>query len=224
MTASERIALRVYASMTPTRMSARLTADRQRADVEFVSSICRRGDRVLDLACGYGRLTIPLAKDGCRMIGADLLSREMVTAARRNAQAARCRIKFVVASMLALPFAERSFDKVLCLGSSFIHLLTRAEQVCALTEVVRVLANGGVAVVEMNNGEQSALRRMLGKDGQGPDGRIIDAPIDGLTNRFYVHDRHSLAELAKACPSVSSRVVFRNIGGRRRLTLWLWKQ
>jgi hypothetical protein len=48
--------------------------------------------------------------------------------------------------------------------------------------------------------------------------------IGGLVNRVYIHDRRSLMELAAARPSVESRVVFRNIGGRRRITLWLCRQ
>ncbi len=223
MTVSERVALRFYASMTPRRMAALMTAQRQRAYVDLVSSICRPGDRVLDLACGYGRLTIPLAEHGCLMTGADICP-GMVAAARRNARAAHRRIRFVVASMLSLPFSDGAFDKVLCLWSSFIHLLRRVDQVRALAEIVRVLAKGGLAVVDVNNGEEKALRRLLREKGRGLDRRVADMQISGLTNRVYVHDRRSLLELARACPSVRSRVVFRNIGGRRRLMLWLWKQ
>ena len=199
-----------------------MSARRHQGYVDLVSRVCRPGDRVLDLACGYGRMTVPLAELGCRVVGVDLCP-GMVAAARRRARAAHRRIRFVVASMLALPFADETFDKVLCLWSSFVHLLTPADQARALGEMARVLAAGGLAVVDVNNGEEAALQRMLRERGRGPDRRIIDLAIDGLVNHAYIHNRHSLADLAKACPSVRSRVRFSNIGGRRRLTLWLHK-
>jgi 2-polyprenyl-3-methyl-5-hydroxy-6-metoxy-1,4-benzoquinol methylase len=44
-----------------------------------------RGARVLDLACGSGRLSIPLAKAGLQVVGGDLSS-EMLQRARRSAE------------------------------------------------------------------------------------------------------------------------------------------
>lgn len=38
----------------------------------YVETACERGGRVLDLACGSGRLTIPLAQAGLDVTGADV--------------------------------------------------------------------------------------------------------------------------------------------------------
>src|ERR1035441_7022076 len=58
--------------------------------------------RVLEMACGSGRLTIPIAQSGIGGIGADL-SKSMVDTARAKADRAGVEIQFFEADM-------RSFD------------------------------------------------------------------------------------------------------------------
>src|SRR6266702_1382716 len=61
------------------------------------------GQLVLYVACGYGRHTVPLARQGVRVVGLDLngyflsLARERATAEHQSAQ-------FVQADMRRLPF------------------------------------------------------------------------------------------------------------------------
>lgn len=50
----------------------------------YVGTARERGGRVLDPACGSGRLTIPLAQAGLEVVGGDL-SPEMLARARRHA-------------------------------------------------------------------------------------------------------------------------------------------
>jgi 2-polyprenyl-3-methyl-5-hydroxy-6-metoxy-1,4-benzoquinol methylase len=58
----------------------------------------RTGGPVLELACGTGRLSVPLAKDGHEVLGLDI-SDAMLRAARAKAEAARVRIDFVQTDM-----------------------------------------------------------------------------------------------------------------------------
>jgi cyclopropane fatty-acyl-phospholipid synthase-like methyltransferase len=52
------------------------------------------GTRVLDLACGRGRIAIPLAQRGCRVTGIDLSPRSLELA-RRDAEAAGVELELV---------------------------------------------------------------------------------------------------------------------------------
>ena len=54
--------------------------------------------RVLEVACGAGNLTIPLAKQGLTLVGLDVAP-EMVTVARRRARAAAADITFICRDM-----------------------------------------------------------------------------------------------------------------------------
>jgi len=72
-----------------------------------------RGDRVLDLFCGIGNFSLPLAKRGAQVIGLEG-SRELVDRARANALANGVVAQFEVADLFKqglAPFGR--FDKLL---------------------------------------------------------------------------------------------------------------
>jgi demethylmenaquinone methyltransferase/2-methoxy-6-polyprenyl-1,4-benzoquinol methylase/phosphoethanolamine N-methyltransferase len=103
----------------------------------------RPGDRVLDVGCGTGTLAIAAAEvvgsEG-RVEGIDP-SPEMIERARAKAVAGGSPVKFHVAAIEALPFADDSFDAVL--SSLMFHHLTERLQREGLAELRRVLAPGG---------------------------------------------------------------------------------
>lgn len=89
---------------------------------------------VLELACGTGRLTLPLAEAGIEIAGADL-SEGMLSVARRKAEAlsdaARARLTLLQQDMTALKLDQR-FKLIFVPFRSFQHLLTREHQRQAL--------------------------------------------------------------------------------------------
>ena len=64
------------------------------------------GGRVLELGCGSGRLTIPIAQEGIDIVGADL-SPSMLRSARAKGAAAGLRIPFVQADMRQFDLGAR---------------------------------------------------------------------------------------------------------------------
>src|ERR1700686_771651 len=93
----------------------------------------------IDLACGPGTYTRPLAARVRHAIGADLTP-AMVEKAR--AEAARdgiTNIEFVCADIYALPFADSAAGIVSC-GCAFHHMTDPSR---ALAEMARVLQRGG---------------------------------------------------------------------------------
>ena len=78
------------------------------------------GQRVLDLGCGEGRhaITAYLHAD-VQVIGLDLSRRDIDTARGRfndfeDPDAAGKSLDFIIGSGLKLPFADASFDRVIC--------------------------------------------------------------------------------------------------------------
>jgi SAM-dependent methyltransferase len=105
-----------------------------------------RGGRVLDLAAGTGRVAIPLAACGCRVVALDL-SRPMLDELAKKSGSIR--IPRVIAVGERLPFANASVDAVVI--ARLLYLVPDWQEL--LSEVQRVLVPGGRLLHEWSNGE-----------------------------------------------------------------------
>lgn len=101
---------------------------------------------VLDCSCGIGTQAIALARRGHRVTGTDI-SASAVDRAVREAETRGVRLPAATADMRQLPFADAMFDVVVCADNSLPHLLTEADVHTALTEMRRVLRNGGLLLI-----------------------------------------------------------------------------
>jgi SAM-dependent methyltransferase len=97
---------------------------------------------VLDIACGGGRLTAELARQGAAVTGIDTNAARLAQAAER-ARAAGVDVRLVAADMdEPLPFAGAAFDAV----TSRLALMIARDPVATLREAARVLRPGGAVV------------------------------------------------------------------------------
>jgi SAM-dependent methyltransferase len=103
------------------------------------------GAEVLDVPCGYGRHSIPLAHAGYRVVGADR-SPGLLDEARRRAGESDWP-RWVQADHRDLPFGEASFDAVINMFSSLGYRGEGGDRQ-TLAEFLRVLRPGGALVVE----------------------------------------------------------------------------
>lgn len=103
----------------------------------------KEGQRLLEVGCGYGRLSASLVESGAQWTGVEL-SPSMAAHCRRTLPASAWLVR---GDNCELPFAEGSFDRVLCSGV----LMHVEDERKALGELVRVLRPGGVLVVSGNN-------------------------------------------------------------------------
>jgi len=110
------------------------------------------GDVVLDLGCGEGRHVISTYVEGTSVvsIGVDLSLKDLCTTRSRFADFSAVHdnnkhFALSVASALRLPFADHSFDKIIC--SEVLEHIADYQQ--ALTEIYRVLKPQGLLAVSV---------------------------------------------------------------------------
>lgn len=105
------------------------------------------GERVLDVGCGTGDVTLAAARrtgPTGAVYGIDA-STEMIENARRKASRLGRKVKFQTEAVEALSFADGSFDVVL--SSLMMHHLPGDLKQRALKEIRRVLRPGGRLVI-----------------------------------------------------------------------------
>lgn len=107
----------------------------------YVETAGGPGQRVLELACGSGRFTAPLAASGALVIGGDLsetmLARARITAAERGVSA-----EFVQLDMRDFVLG-RHFDAIVIAANSLMHLHTRDDFARAFSTIRQHLAPNG---------------------------------------------------------------------------------
>jgi 2-polyprenyl-6-hydroxyphenyl methylase/3-demethylubiquinone-9 3-methyltransferase len=109
------------------------------AEIQHVLSRLKPQDSVLELGCGYGRVTRRLAEKAGRVVGVDV-SAESVAAARQLAGPdSRC--EFHCMDALDLGFEDASFDAVVCIQNGICAF--RVDEAALVAEALRVTRPGG---------------------------------------------------------------------------------
>ena len=191
-------------------------------DIKIIKKLCKKEDKILDLACGYGRVTIPLAKNGFNIQGIDLAP-NLIQEARLTAKKQGLTIKFDIGNMQNLPYNNDTFKGIFCLWSSFGCLLIEKEQIQAIDEVYRILTTNGVAFFEMINGEKKNISENLEINGKGENKRILEDDMKGIKRFEYIHNRITLHNICLKSKFDRFKIGFKNIHKKRRLVLYLYK-
>lgn len=111
---------------------------------EFYLSLAKEYGQggVIDIACGTGALTIPLAKAGYDVTGLDL-SAPMLNETRKKLEKEQLQAKLITGNMVDFSI-DRRFSLAVIARSGFMHLLTPSDQRQALLNIKNHLIDGGV--------------------------------------------------------------------------------
>lgn len=109
----------------------------------------RPGDSILDLACGYGRIAIPMAQRGFRITGLDL-SETLLGQARAAAAAASVQIDWHHGDMRDIPWSE-AFDHAINVFSSFGFFADETDNQRVVEGAARALKPGGRLLIDVVN-------------------------------------------------------------------------
>lgn len=170
-----------------------LPDDRNDAEADLIWRLLdlAPGVRVLDLACGHGRIANRLAERGCEVTGLDATPM-FLDLARRDAAARGVSVEYVQGDMRDLPW-QRRFDRVLNWFTAFGYF---DDGGCrgVLRQIARVLRPGGLVLLDMNNRDWLARTLRPDRVFQRGDDLMIDRselrPLTGTihTERIIVRN------------------------------------
>lgn len=143
---------------------------------------------ILELACGTGRLIIPLAKAGFDVHGVDI-SANMLEVCRHavNQQSLEKQVQLSLADMASFDLPRKDFGLVLVALRSFMHLLTQADQLSCLRRVYAHLRTEGYFLLNV-------IAPDLEKLAQKPSAVFVVRREFDLSNGHRVVRKERLAE------------------------------
>ncbi|MFL5706252.1 MAG: class I SAM-dependent methyltransferase [Ktedonobacteraceae bacterium] len=148
---------------------------------------------LLELACGSGRLLLPLAREGHTLTGVDTSERMLALAqARLQEENIASRVTLVQQDMRTLRLPQKYSLAFIALGS-FAHLITRKAQQQALAAVRAQLTKGGTFIVDISNTDARYMEQMSGQlllqgSWQRDDGSLLTHMVSPASS----HTQHLL--------------------------------
>jgi len=150
-------------NQTPEQLSAELydiSVPDWDGEIDFYLDLARqtqaRGQAVLEVGCGTGRVAIRLAQEGAKVVGTDLSEEMLYIARTKNAE-----IRWVDGDMRTLDLGE-TFGLIIVPGHSFQFMLTPEDQVKALETFKRHLTSDGILVLHLDHQSVDWLGDLLG--------------------------------------------------------------
>jgi 2-polyprenyl-3-methyl-5-hydroxy-6-metoxy-1,4-benzoquinol methylase len=107
------------------------------------------GGPVLEIACGSGLITLPIAALGLEVTGLDL-ARPMLEHARRKAEAQNLKVHWVEADARSFDLGTK-YPFIFITGNAFQAFLRRADQEALFACVKRHLTSEGIFIFETRN-------------------------------------------------------------------------
>lgn len=160
---------------------------RSDADAELIWRLAgpRPGTRVLDLACGHGRIANRLAARGCEVVGLDSSS-VFLERARADAEELGVEVDYVAGDVRELRLPDR-FDLVVSWATAFGYFDDDVNR-DVLRQVRRSLRPGGQLVMDLNNlvARLRAYQPSHVEAHESGDLRVDRFHLAPLTNRLEV--------------------------------------
>jgi SAM-dependent methyltransferase len=133
----------------------------------------RKGDRVLDLACGKGRHALTLSESGFELLGVDLSEKSIAKAKELESD----NLKFRVHDMREV-LPNEQFDAIFNLFTSFGYFDSIQENEKAIDSLSKMLKPNGLLVIDFMNIHQ-VVENLVESETKTVDG------IDFDIRRFY---------------------------------------
>jgi ubiquinone/menaquinone biosynthesis C-methylase UbiE len=173
--------------------------------VQFVKDTLKPQGLILDLACGTGRHTIPLSKEGYDIVGLDISPNLLKIAKTRRGS-----VQLVRADMRRLPFKPGAFAAAVSIDTSLGYLPSGKDDLQALTELQKTLRQEGILILDVFNREL-LMQKYAAKKSVNPKQR--EYPSFFLSQKRTVDKNGAkLRDLWTVCDKAEGQIrVFRHV-------------
>jgi SAM-dependent methyltransferase len=123
------------------------------AQIQFIKNTLKVNGLVLDLACGTGRHSISLSKEGYDVVGLDV-SLNLLKIAKNRWRS----VQLIRGDMRFLPFKAGAFSASVSMDTSLGYLTSEQDDMQSLMELQEALSQGGDLIVDVFNRENLMLK------------------------------------------------------------------
>ncbi|GIW67046.1 MAG: methyltransferase type 11 [Candidatus Parcubacteria bacterium] len=132
-----------------------LTQERTKKEIKFLQNIIKnlfkiKKIHILDLACGFGRHAIPLAKLGFEVLGVDNNEYFLNLAIKHKKRLKLNNLNFIKNDMREINFCDR-FDLAINMFTSFGYFRDEKENIKVIKNIWRALKSKGYFVLDLEN-------------------------------------------------------------------------
>jgi SAM-dependent methyltransferase len=186
-----------------------------RRDVPFWKRIAQASPgRVLELGCGTGRISAPLAKVGVQVVGIDR-SASMLARRRRHPT-----LRVVRGDIRHLPFADGAFPAVIAPYGVLQSLLRERDLAATLADVARVLARGGTFGLDLvpdvpNWREYSNKVQLRGTAAGGAHLTLVESVRHDRARRLTIFEQRYLVRRGRRSSTYEFELAFRTLTVRQ---------
>lgn len=127
------------------------TAKIREEQIDFLLTYLKlkKTDKILDLACGFGRHSIELAKLGYDVTGLDY-SKDFITLAKQNAKEQGVNVQFLQKDMMKLSYSNQ-FSVITNMFTSFGYFPKEVDHLVLMKKIARALKPGGKFLLDLGN-------------------------------------------------------------------------
>jgi SAM-dependent methyltransferase len=197
--------------------------DEVRESIAFYVGLARQaadaGQTVLELGCGTGRVTIPIAQAGAEVTGLDNAPAMLDVARRKATDAGNPR--WVLDDMASFQLEQR-FGLVIIPFRSFLLLLTTEAQRACLTRIREHLLEGGRLALDVFNPSILAIAGWLGNQGERWQRSTLAKDRELWFSRRYLQGAQELDETRAEVRLNDAGAVIQRVERNLRLR-WVWR-
>ena len=184
-----------------------------RRDVPFWRTLSLQADGpVLELGCGTGRISIPLARAGVSVVGVDR-SEAMLARACQRVRRGRLtsRLRLLRADIRALPFPRERFPLVIAPYGVLQSLLRERDLAATLDSVAGVLQTGGTFGLELvaDLPAWDEYRKRISLSGRGGRGgahvTLVETVRQDRARRLTIFDQQFIVSGGSGGPNNSTQ-------------------